>query len=417
MADCPRVVLLLYPHAEYDRRILQGIARYARIHSPWIFYLAGVEAGLPLLEEEAISGVPIRTIHVGEGHRLVQLSDLRRWNTAGFIGRLQTQEIAETVLGAGVPVVALDLSDEQLAGSLSSAKVSEIRPDSHKAGRMAAEHLLERGFRNFGYCGYVGRTWSQRRQQGFCQRLEEAGFTCHVYRPTKHKSKTSFLWRQECSAVMDWLRGLPKPVGIMACNDVRGRQVLDASMLGDMPVPYQVAVVGADDDQLLCDLSNPSLSSVAFNARQSGYQAAELLDGLMSRRLKRPQRIDVEPLWVVSRQSTDVVAVEDPEVAAALRFIRENARKPIGVREVVEQVALSRRTLELRFQRSLGRPIRVEIERIRLAWTKQLLVETDLPTAKIAELAGFNSFSYANKVFRREVGEPPARYRRRHRHP
>jgi LacI family transcriptional regulator len=415
MADCPRVVLLLYHHAEYDRCVLQGIARYARIHGPWVFYLAGEEAGLPMPEIEAVSSLPIRTVHIGEGRRRVRLPDLRRWNATGFIGRLQTQEIAEMALGTGVPVIALDLSDEQLAGGLSLARVSEIRPDSHKAGRMAAEHLLDGGFRNFGYCGYAGRTWSQRRQQGFCQRLEEASFTCHVYQPAKHKSKASVPWRRECGDVVNWLRGLPKPVGIMACNDVRGRQVLEASTLGDMPVPYQVAVVGADDDQLLCDLSNPSLSSVAFNARQSGYQAAELLDGLMFGRLKQPQRIDVEPMWVVPRQSTDVVTVEDPEVAAALRFIRENARGPIGVEEVVGQVALSRRALEIRFQRTVGRSIRVEIERVRLAWAKQLLVETDMPTAKIAELAGFSSYSYANKVFRREMGEPPARYRRRHR--
>ena len=183
-----------------------------------------------------------------------------------------------------------------------------------------------------------------------------------------------------------------------------------------MPVPYQVAVVGADDDQLLCDLSNPSLSSIAFNARQCGYRAAELLDGLMSHRIKRPQRINVEPLWVVSRQSTDIVAVEDPEVAAALRFIRET-REVRSASRTSSRRWPCRAALELRFQRALGRSIRVEIEGVRLAWAKQLLVETDLSTAKIAELAGFSSHSYANKVFSREMGEPPRDYRRRCRAP
>ncbi len=417
MANCPRVVLSLFPHAEYDRCIVQGIARYARIHGPWVFHLAGEETDLPLPEEEAISGQPMRMVHVGEGQRRLRLPDLRRWDAMGLIGRLQTREMTQMALDARIPVIALDLSDEQLASGLPLASVSEVRPDSHKAGRIAAEHLLEQGFQNFGYCGYEGRTWSLRRQQGFCQRLEESGFACHVYRPAKRRSKSPIPWRQECSGVVDWLRGLPKPVAVMACNDVRGRQVLDASTLGGMAVPYQVAVVGADDDPLLCDLSNPSLSSVVFNARHGGYRAAELLDRLMSRTLNEPQRIDVEPLWVVPRQSTDVVAVEDPDVAAALRFIRENARTPIGVNEVAGQVALSRRALELRFQRCLGRSIRREIERVRLTWAKQLLIETDLPTAKIAELAGFSSLSYANKVFRRETGEPPARYRHSHRQP
>ena len=158
--------------------------------------------------------------------------------------------------------------------------------------------------------------------------------------------------------VTAWLQTLPKPVGIMACNDFRGRQVLEASMVAEIPVPDEVAVVGVDDDQLLCELSNPPLSSVRLNAEQGGYQAAELLDQLIARPKRRPQQIDVEPLWVVCRQSTEVVAVDDPEVAAALRFIRDKVLTPIGVEDVVQQVALSRRMLELRFERALGRTIR-----------------------------------------------------------
>jgi LacI family transcriptional regulator len=236
---------------------------------------------------------------------------------------LQTPKITKMALASGLPLIAMDLSDEQVAGGKPLARLSELRPDSHKAGRMAAEHLLERGFRNFGYCGYAVRTWSERRQQGFCERLAEADFQAHVYQPPK--CRTPLPWQRERAVIMAWLRSLPKPVGIMACNDVRGRQVLEASTVGKMPVPDEVAVVGVDDDQLLCELSNPSLSSVVLNAEHGGYRAAELLDKLMSRRKTAPQRIEVDPLWVVTRQSTDVVAVEDQEVATALRFIRQNA--------------------------------------------------------------------------------------------
>jgi LacI family transcriptional regulator len=414
MADYPRVVVLLYPYAEYDRGILQGIARYARIHGPWVFYLAGKEAGLPLPDEEAISGESRQTMHAGRRVRRGPLPDLRRWGTTGFIGRLQNRAITEMALAAAVPVIAMDLSDEQLSGDLSPATISEIQPDSYLAGRMAAEHLLERGFRNFGYCGYAGRTWSQRRQQGFGGRLGEAGFPCHIYQSARQR-KSILPWQQECGEVVAWLRGLPKPLGVMTCNDVRGRQVLEACTLSELRVPYEVAVVGADDDQLLCDLSSPSLSSIAFNARQAGYRAAELLDGLMSRRLRRPQRIDVEPLWVVPRQSTDAVAVDDPEVATALRYIRENARRPIGVRDVVKQISISRRALEIRFQGCLGRSIREEIERVRLSWTKQMLLETDFTASKIADHTGFRCPSYLSKVFHRMTGVTLAQYRRDHR--
>jgi LacI family transcriptional regulator len=203
----------------------------------------------------------------------------------------------------------------------------------------------------------------------------------------------------------------------MACNDGRGRQILEASLLAGRDVPDDVAVMGVDEDRLLCSLANPPLSSVAFNLEKAGYQAAELLDGLMSGAIKEPQRIMVEPLWVVARRSTDVIALDDRCVAAALRFIRDNFHRPIGVADVVEQAPLSRRTLEIRFHRSLGRSIRKEIERVRLDWAKRLLVETNLPAAKVCEASGFNNLSYLSTVFRREVGMPLTEYRRRTRTP
>jgi LacI family transcriptional regulator len=182
-----------------------------------------------------------------------------------------------------------------------------------------------------------------------------------------------------------------------------------------MVVPDEVSVVGVDDDQILCELSNPSLSSVVLSAEQGGYRAAELLDQQMKNPKLGAQCLEVEPLWVVSRQSTDVVAVEDQEVAAALRYIRQNARQPIGVKDVVSQVALSRRALEIRFERSLGRSIRTEIQRVRLVWVKQLLVETEMSVEKISNLVGFSSLSYLSKVFRRETDETLAQYRVRNR--
>jgi LacI family transcriptional regulator len=413
MPDAPRVVLLLSHHAGYDRGILQGIVRYARIHGPWNLYLAGIEPGLPLPEMETFSGRPGKTTSATGEAPQIPLPDLRRWDAKGVIGRLQNPRIAKMALAAGIPVIAMDLSEEQLAGDLPLSRVSEIRSDSHEAGRMAAEHLLERGFRQFAYCGYAGRTWSERSREGFCKQIEKAGYQCNVYEPPQRSRPV--LWQQERESVTAWLRSLPKPVGVMSCNDIRGRQVLESSALGGMSVPDEVAVVGVDDDQLLCELSNPPLSSVVLNAEQGGYQAAELLDALMSRRKRSPQRIDVEPLWVLARQSTDALAVDDPDVAAAVRYIRDHLQAPIGVQDVVDQVTLSRRALELRFEQLLGRSIRAEIQRARLAWAKRLLVETGLPVAKIAELAGFKGHSYLSEVFRRELRETPAHYRRRHR--
>lgn len=415
MAEMPRVILLLSPHAGYDRAVLQGIVRYSRIRGPWNLYLAGVEPGLPLPEMEAFSGKPLGASDGSASPPRVALPDLRRWNLSGIVGRLQSRHLERWAMAANVPVIALDLSEEQLDSHRALATVSELRSDSYEAGQMAAEHLLERGFRTFGYCGYPGRTWSERSREGFCKRIRKAGFSCDIYELPAHKQP--ILWQQERSFVAAWLRSLSTPVGIMSCNDVRGRQVLEASAINGLSVPNDVAVVGVDDDQLLCELSNPPLSSVVLNAEQGGFQAAELLDELMKHRRRKPRRIDVKPLWVLARQSTDVLAVDDADVAAAARYIRDHLERPLTVQEIVNHTALSRRTLELRFEKVLKRSIRGEVQRARLSWVKRLLVETSLPVGKIASLTGFKGNSYLTEVFHRETGETPAHYRTRHRLP
>jgi len=409
MAEQPSVALLLSHHAGYDRGILRGIAKYCRIHGHWNLYVAGVEPGLPLPEMETFSGGPPSDSTVG------RLPDLRKWGVRGIIGRLQNRNIVRMALAIGKPVIAMDLSAEQLSAEGALAHVSEIRSDSYRAGRMAAEHLLERSFRRFGFCGYAGRTWSDSAREGFCARLAESGYPCDVYEPSGQRR--AVLWQQERPRAANWLACLAKPVGILCCNDIRGRQLLVACASRGLAVPDDVAGVGIDDDQLLCELTNPPLSSVVLNSEQGGFQAAELLDALMSGREKKPRRIDVEPLWVLARQSTDVLAVDDPDVAAALRYIREHQQSPIGVQDVVAQANLSRRALELRFQKALGRSIRSEIQRARLTWAKRLLVETNLSIAKIAARAGFKGHSYLSEVFHRQTGQSPAAYRRRHRAP
>ncbi len=184
------------------------------------------------------------------------------------------------------------------------SKISEICADSHSAGRVAAEHLLERGFARFGFCGYQGRIWSDRRQTGFRRaRCKPPGTPARVYEPP-HRHQV-LPWDREQASLTAWLLSLAKPVGIMACNDIRGRQVIEACLQAGLRVPDDVAVVGVDEDRLLCELANPPMSSVVLNLERAGYQAAELLDGLMAGRVQGPQRILVEAMWVIPRRSTD----------------------------------------------------------------------------------------------------------------
>jgi len=414
MTGTPRVVLLMHPFAGYDRGLLEGIARYAQLHGPWVFCLAGEHREVPMPESDSTSDKMFPEGPIRRRSRRESFS-LRRLDAAGIIGRIQTPAIARTLLSSGLPVIAVDLTAKQLADGHPLSKVSEICADSHNAGRIAAEHLIERGFTCFGFCGYQGRVWSDRRLNGFSERVQVAGHSCCVYEPS-HRRRI-LPWGREQASVVAWLRSLAKPVGIMACNDIRGRQVIEACLQAGLRVPDDVAVVGVDEDRLLCELANPPMSSVVLNLERAGYQAAELLDGLMAGRVQQPQRVLVEALWVIPRRSTDVLAIEDRHVAAAVRFIRDRCRQPITVGDVVSESHISRRSLEIRFQQILGRTIRQQIQQARLAWSKRLLVETNLSAEKIAQASGFSSLSYMSSVFRRELGTTLTTYRRQSRNP
>ena len=415
VASTPRVVLLMVPFTGFDQGLLEGIARYTQIHGPWVLYRPNDYPEVPSPASESTGGSFSGREYFSAVTAGYRLPSLRRWGATGVIGRVRTARLAQRVLQAGLPIVGIDLPQALVTSEGPLAQLSEIRTNSELAGRMAAEHFLDRGFRHFGFCGFSGRDWSQRRQESFAERVAAAGFACDAYQPPRQRECTS--WDGEQARVIAWLSSLPKPAAVMACNDDRGRQVLEASLLGGLTVPDDVAVVGADDDHVVCNLSNPPLSSVAFGLEQAGYQAAELLDGLMSGRIEGPRRIEVDPLWVVARRSTDVIACDDRHVTAALRFIRDHVRESIGVNDVVAVSGISRRGLELRFRAALGRSIRHEIQRGRLAYTRQLLLETNLPAGRIAELAGFRSLPYLSSVFHRAMGVTLGQYRRRARRP
>jgi LacI family transcriptional regulator len=414
MAKNPRVVLLMAPFAGFDRGLLEGISRYNQLHGPWMFYRPNDYPEVPWAVSESVGGSlqGQEYLSAGGGNLLPRL---RQWEATGVIGRILNTPTARKILSCGLPAIGIDLPQSKATRKGALAKISEIRTDSHQAGRLAAEHFLDRGFRHFAFCGFAGRDWSHRRQEGYCQRLQEAGYACEVYQSVRSNRLLS--WEEEQPRVVEWLKSLPTPAGLMACNDDRGRQLLEASLLAGLAVPDDVAVVGVDDDHVICNLSNPPLSSVVFNLEQAGYRAAELLDGLMAGKICEPQEVVVEPLRVVARSSTEVIATEDRHVARALQFIRDQVRQPIGVDDVVEAAGISRRGLEIRFRRVLGRSIRAEIQRVRLAFARQLLSETNLPAQRIVELAGFSSLPYLSNVFHRAVGFTLAEYRRRSRSP
>ena len=412
MSETPRVILMMIPSSAYDRGLLEGITSYAQIHGPWVFLLSGDHPDLPIPASDSLSGDLSGQEYQTGGKTVAPIPNFERLNATGLIGRIQSHAVAKKLLAAGLPVVGMfALSDADIARLLLRSKVSEILVDGGKTGQLAAEHFLDRGFWNYAFCGYEGRAWVERRLEGFAERLAAAGFSPDVYRPTRIGQRLA--WKQEMPRVMAWLKSLPRPVAVMACNDKRGRQIIEACLFCGLKVPEDVAVVGVNNDHLFGNLSNPPLSSVALNLNKAGYQTAELLDHLMRGTIRKPRQIAIEPLWVVPRRSSDVIAVDDPPLAIALHFVREHSKEAIGVDDVVREAGISRRGLEIRFQNVLRRSIRAEIQRVRLGHVRQLLTETSLSVEKIARLTGFCSVSHLAGVFRHEFRATPAQFRRR----
>lgn len=223
---------------------------------------------------------------------------------------------------------------------------------------------------------------------------------------------SSYSWNKEYRQLSQWLQGLAKPVGIMACYDIKAQQILDVCRELDLAVPEQVAVIGADNDDLLCNLSDPPLTSVIPNSHRAGYEAARLLDRMMSGQEVQNDGVLVRPLGIHTRQSTDTLAIEDADIAAAVRFIRQHATEGIQVGDVLKAVPLSRRVLESRFRKILGRTPHEEIVRQRISRVQQLLSETELSLREIAERSGFEHPEYLSVCFKQATGQSPSQFRK-----
>lgn len=382
MTRPPKVALLIETSNAYARELLHGVREWLRHHGPWTISLA----------------------EAGRGD--APPAWLPAWKGDGIIARIETPAIARAVAATGLPTV--DVSAARLLPDL-----AWLETDDRAIAHTAAEHLRERGFRHFGYCGDDRFNWSRWRRDAFSNFLAQHGLDCTVFttRPAPGRPAQPPNWEAELAALMRWLKALPKPVGVFAGYDIRGVQVLEACRRLGAHVPDEVAVLGVDNDELLCDLADPPLSSVIPDVRRTGYEAAALLDRLMRGEKLRGEGRLFAPLGVATRQSTDVVAVADKHISTAIRFIRERACNGITVADVVKQVPLSRRILETRFQKLLGRSPHEQIMAVKLERVKRLLAETDLSLAVIADRAGFKHVEYLSVAFKRQTGVTASEYR------
>jgi len=376
----PQVALIIESSVSYGRSILQGIARYTSSHHRWSVYFEQHELGTPPPAWLASS----------------------HWD--GILCRPTDPALARRLKLMKVPAVDLNDLYENL-------KLPWVGSNHRAIGAFGASHFVERGFRNFAFCGFSDELWAAQRRDGFRAAVGKENPAIPVYESPWRGSNVS-RWDLEIKRIGAWLAGLPKPIGVMACNDARALHLLDACQQAGLLVPEEVAVVGVDNEEIFCELCNPALSSVVPDPERIGYQAAELLDQMMSGHSPSSRRILIDPVRVVTRRSSDTLAIKDRTVAAAIRYINEQALHGCSVSDVSKCVRASRSFLERKFRQHLQRSPQAEIRRVQGSRIKQLLTETNFTLEKISELSGFEHPEYMSVVFKRLYAQTPGQYRK-----
>jgi LacI family transcriptional regulator len=376
----PHVLLMVESSGAHGRGIIEGIGRYAIENGPWSIQY----------EHRTLESIPPEW--------------LKEWRGDGIISRTTNQKQAKMLRATKLPLVELfgdpKISPIQIAG------------DAELEGEMAAEHFIGHGVRNFGYFSYGESWWVRWYREGYEKSLHHRGFECLAYRAAGHDRNVPTWNESQLPAVIAWLRSLPRPIGIYTPGDLHAMRLLDICRDLKVAVPEEVAILGRSNDMMICEMLRPTLSSLDSDARSVGYAAGELLDRMMRGEKKPEGLILIPPSHVVTRQSTDLMVIEDEDVVQAMQYIRDYACSGIDVPRVAEEVGLSRRVLERRFHQFLGRSPKEEIMRIRMETAKMLLAQTDKSRENIARRCGFASPTYFSMAFHRIVGMKPQAYRK-----
>ena len=378
------VALFIETSSTYGRQILRGVQRFMQTQTNQEWFA--------VIEERDLNTV------VPEW--------AKRWQGDGIISRQVSDDIRDEILERKIAFV--ELADRNLSGDYAT-----VRSDDGEIGRMGAEHLRELGLTHFAFCGFRNEAWSQRRKDGFEDFLTgRVDTTIHSFESDWY-AKSHRKREDSRDRLRHWLMHLPKPVGVMACNDVCGKQLIDCCHHNAIEVPESVAVVGVDNDDLLCSFCAPPLSSVQPNAEHIGFRSASLLSEMLSGELPYDHRAEIliPPLGVIARGSSDIIDVGDQELAVAIRYIREAACQPVTVNDVARHCSLNRRSLERKMRSLLGRTPQQEIQRVRLRRVCSLLAGSELSVERIASDCGYDNPEYLYVVFKREMRMTPGEYR------
>jgi LacI family transcriptional regulator len=371
-------ILLIIPGIPFGQGIAMGIQAYCHLNGHWEYHL----------ERNDDQDLFRRAKGV-----------IRQWKVDGIIAAFQSKYVQRVVRSANLPTVGVDCFIEK--------GTPTVRLDHVAAGRMVAKYFMENGFKHFAFCEINDLEFSRRRCAGFVEALSKAHLDCDVL-----ATETVSNWVSRRRRMNQWLLSLKKPVAIMCTVDLFAQEVAWACQELGLRVPEDVAIVGMGNDEFLCQMCNPPLSSVDSSRHRIGYEAAHLLDGLLHGVKPPAKPVLIAPGQVVVRQSSNILALDDPDIATAIRFIRKHAYEPIRVQDILQEVPISRRALELRFAKIIGRTPMAEIAHIRMERAKTLLGETPLPMPAVAQKSGFATYALFSASFRNKLGMTPTQYRR-----
>lgn len=369
----------------YGRSLLLGLAKFVREHQDW---------SVQSEEWRWTDATP---------------AWFKNWKGDGAIAWVETPELAGIIRDLGIPAV-------DVRGSVPGCGLPLLNTDNQIVGDLVAEHFMQRGFRHYAFCGFVGANYSDERSHFFQQHLAQAGFACACYKPRETSRDAQAIELEKRGLLFQdhlvrWLKLLPKPVGIMACNDIRGHQIMNACRRLNLTVPEEVAIVGVDNDEIFCELSDPPLTSVAVDTLRIGYESAALLERMMQGHKPPANPVLIPPVGIIPRRSSDVLATSDRQLATGIRFLREHAFESSTINDVARAAGMSRRVFERRFVAQVGRPPKAEVLRLRLEHVKSLLADTDWTLAEIAERTGFKYGEYLHTVFTKKTGITPGKFR------
>jgi LacI family transcriptional regulator len=375
-----QVAVLIETETSWGGRVIRGIAHFAEKHAHWHLLIDP-------RDHEQRPAIP-------EG-----------WRGDGIIARISSRMQVEQISEKRIPVVNVDDTYEGLKG------VGAVITGEAERARLALEHLVSRGFSKFAYFAPPSQRYSKNRGDAFKQAVAKLGYECFEYLPG-YRAGRKIGWEEQQRRVNRWLSSLPRPIAIFTVDAHHGRQLAEICHFASIRVPDEVAILAGDTDDLLCEVSTPPLSSISVACERLGYDAAAMLHRMMAGEPAPKEPLLIAPHGVVSRQSTDVLAIDDPTVVRALRYIHTHAHHGIVVEDILREVPISRRSLEIQFRSYLGRSPAEEIRRVRLDRGRQLLGRRELSITEIALACGFSNATRFGIAFRKCFGTTPRAFRK-----